>query len=155
MLLSWSGCTSAYGPGTIADHVEVLQTYERSVLGLVATRQLEALKDDTTCRDRLEGEAVDLPGTAAKVADRVEIGGIVISFADIVFLRAEAGQVVACALEDDSLHLVVETMALVKPMSPSVARCRCTRTTQVWQAAEVQLACAWYDDSGDTVVLRK
>ena len=85
----------------------------------------------------------------ATIATRMRFCGMDISIGDVVTRDAIPARVTACAVEDGSFFVLVEAFH-----ATGVAlRWRPTHDVQAWPAEEIELACAWYADGEDVVVI--
>ena len=107
------------------------------------------------CRTTLLRQQAPFPNCAAMVSDSLKFKGRQISVGDIVFQSAnDAGKVIACAMENDELFVVVELMDFLENVSLQSAKWQSTNVRAVWGVNSLQLAFAWYNDLDVAVVLR-
>ena len=139
----------------IADHVRNTRCFERSVLSGVTTLAFESAAG-AVAGDCLVGPCAPLPGfPGVHVADKMSIFSTVVSMDDIIFRGEAAGLVVACALEDGRLLVVVDLMVKIAIRSSHTVVFSLAGQHEVWSAAEVQHCLGWYcQPDGSFVVIR-
>lgn len=131
----------------VAENVKNTSTFEFSVLAGVVNH---CFATASTLHNCLLGFKSPLPDLLnAMVADKLDIGGMVIHSSDVVLAGDScAGFVVACLGDDAGLFVVVSVLRLVRELSQHAAVWEDTRNRQLWRVQAFQLPLAWYP-SGD------
>jgi hypothetical protein len=139
----------------IADNIRNTRCFERSVLSGVTTLAFESAAG-AVAGDSLVGRCAPLPGfPGVQVADKMSIFSTVVSMDDIIFRGEAAGLVVACALENGRLLVVVDLMVKIAIRSSHTVVFSLAGQHEVWSAAEVQHCLGWYcQPDGSFVVIR-
>jgi hypothetical protein len=139
----------------IADNVRNTRCFEQSVLSGVTTLAFESAAG-AVAGDFLVGQRAPLPGfPGVQVADKMSIFNIDVSVDDIIFRGEAAGVVVACALENGCLLVVVDLLVKIAIRSSHTVVFSLAGQHAVWSAAEVGHCLAWYcQPDGSFVVIR-
>ena len=120
-----------------ADPVHNLAVFERSVLSRMLNSQLQA--PIARGGDRLIGVVTALPDMpATRVANSLECSSVVFAVDDVVCNADAFGVVIACALEEGSLLLVLEELRVAA--APLVRK---AGVLVVWRPDQCELATAW------------
>ena len=89
-----------------------------------------------------------------QVAKTMCIGSLMISVGDLVARGRDAGVVVACALEGETLMLIVDSLLKVADVTANAVRLRSSGELAVWRAAEARGCLAWRcEPDGSTLLL--
>jgi hypothetical protein len=139
----------------IADHIRNTSSFEKSVLSGVTTLAFENAATGHA-GDCLVGRCAPLPGfPGVHVADKMSIFNIDVSVDDIILRGDAAGVVVACALENGRLLVVVDLMVEVRNLSSHTSVFNLAGQHEVWSAADVGHCLVWYcQPDGSFVVIR-
>jgi hypothetical protein len=139
----------------IADHIRNTSCFEQSVLSGVTTLAFESAAV-ALAGDCLVGRCALLPGfPGVQVADKMSIFNIDVSVDDIIVRGEEAGVVVACALENGRLLVVVDLLVKTANVSSHTDVFSLAGQHGVWSAAEVGHCLGWYcQPDGSFVVIR-
>jgi hypothetical protein len=139
----------------IADHIDNTRCFEQSLLSGVTTQAFEyaAVAEAGDC---LVGRCAPLPGfPGVCVADKLSVLNIEVSVDDIIVRGADAGVVVACALEGGRLLVVVDVLVQTGIRSSHTAVFQSAGQQDVWSASDVGHCLAWYNQpDGSFVVIR-
>jgi hypothetical protein len=139
----------------VADHIRNTRCFEQSVLSSVTTLAFESAAK-AQAGDCLVGRCAPLPGfPGVHVADKMSIFNIDVSVDDIILRGDAAGVVVACALENGRLLVVVDLMAQVGIRSSHAVVFKLAGQHDVWSAADVGHCLGWHCQAdGSFVVIR-
>jgi hypothetical protein len=143
-----------------AENVTNTTNFEEAVLSRKCLWQEEQLKQqqDDYMQTQLLGETTVFVGFEnARMALHADACNKRISAGDIVCMGTRAGAVIACAMEDGGLFLLVREFAQTRRISEVSACWRdISARPGLWAANSIELALAWYysdKDSGDLVIL--
>ncbi len=137
----------------VAEHLKNTSDFESSLCGSVLTLQLQP-RDDDVFFDGLIGRTQVLEGFAnARVADRLCYSSMAIKVGEVVSRAAEAGIVVACALERAEMFVIVALASKVADVTATAVRLRRTEQLIVWRAAEVRQSLGWRPEADGTLLL--
>ena len=140
---------------SVTEHIRNTSDYETSACCSVLTLQLQH-RDDEQLFDGLIGRTARMADhPRARVANTLTVGCLAIGVGEFVFRSHAAAVVVACALEDNTLFVLVALAMKVADVTPHGIRVRGADKLAVWPAAEVQHCLAWRPDAdGTTILLR-
>ena len=127
----------------MSNRVRNTTTFETSVLAGMLNMQVESIgqlgQDFELMRN-----ATPFPGLEASVVgDTVSINGVGMSVDDIVLYNDTAGKVIACVQEGEEFSLVVDSLAMHRPLTPHAYICALQSRRVVWNAKLVRPALAW------------
>ena len=140
---------------SVADRVDNLCTYERSVLSGVLTETMhdeEAEFDNGLVTRQIS--STEYP--AAAFSRRMIICGLSMEVGDVVLREdRELGRVVACAQENAAMMIIVERATFLRHRSRNSSIFQFTGQLSVWAPTAVSLAIAWYNmhDSDSCIVV--
>jgi hypothetical protein len=139
----------------IADHIDNTRCFEQSLLSGICTQAFEYAAV-AEAGDGLVGRCAPLPGfPGVHVADKLSVLNIEVSVDDIIVRGADAGVVVACALEVGRLLVVVDLLVQTGIRSSHTAVFQSAGQQDVWRASDVGHCLAWYNQpDGSFVVIR-
>ncbi len=89
----------------------------------------------------------------ARIADRLTCYGMQVAITDVVLFRGAAGCVLACAMEGQSLFVVVDEWLRVAQISEHSSAWRAAKRHAVWPADKLEMPIAWYAEAGSWVVV--
>ena len=139
----------------IADHIDNTRCFEQSLLSGVTTQAFEyaAVAEAGDC---LVGRCAPLPGLpGVRVADKLSVLNIEVSVDDIIVRGADAGVVVACALEGGRLLVVVDLKVQTSNRSNHTAVFQLAGQHDVWSASDVGHCLAWYNQPDGSFVVNR
>jgi hypothetical protein len=139
----------------IAEHVRNTSTFEASVMSGVMTAAFK-VAGVASLGDSLLGKVANLPGHPhIQVADKMAIHNFEVAYGDVILRGDSAGIIVACALENEQLMVVVDLMVQCSKVSDHTRAFQRVGSTDVWHASEVSHCIAWYTNpDGSVVVIR-
>ena len=128
---------------SIGNRVRNRTTFEKSVLSGMLNSQVQSIGQ--LGQDfELMHNAIPFPGLETSVVgDTVSINGVGMSVDDIVLYNDTAGKVIACIQEGDEFSLVVDELAMHRPLTPHAYICALQGRRVVWNAKLVRPALAW------------
>ena len=137
----------------IAEHVDNLSSYERTVLSGVCTAVFQ--DHNAVLADGLVGHKARLPGSpSVLIGDKTRIMGTTIAIDDMVLCSTGIGMVVAIAEEHGTNFVVVDVLERGVPVTERHCSHRLTGGRQLWPVSAVSLPVAWYRlEDGAWVVL--
>jgi hypothetical protein len=138
----------------IAEKVANTVAFERSVLSGLLT---VSLRDDSTLLDGpvLLGHTAVWPGfdPPVIVANRMMVFGFEVSVADVMLCGDAAGQLLACAQQEQEFFCIVSLLQPLERITMHVSAYRRTAERAVWRATEFAHALAWRDRPDGTVIV--
>ena len=139
---------------SIAEHIDTTATYETSLLSGVTTKHRQQLNEGHV-HNCLIGRSSPVPGSPAKVANRLSCNGLVISVKEFVLLGRSMGEVVAAIQHVNGLFILVEVKEPCGDLLPHSKRYRPKGTRECWPAEALEQSVAWYFSDGgrDVTVL--
>ena len=133
----------------VADRVDNLRCYERSVLSGVVTDRLNKLGEQPYELDHLDGtRASSSEYPMATFSKRLTLTrGLDLEVGDVVIREDdhELGRIAACAQEKATLMIIVERAALLRHRSRNSSIFEFTGELAIWAPTVVRAAPAWYN----------
>ena len=136
----------------IADHVRNTSVFEKSVMAGVLNVQMQRAREANSVQ-WLRGSLQRWQ--SAWLAPHMCCSGLLVSVGDIIFRGTVAGQILACAVEDDTAYVLVEELVKTSTISTHSDSWTCMGGRAVWRAAHLEQTLAWYVRlDGHTVIIR-
>ncbi len=124
---------------SVAEKADNTSLYESSVLASIMTVQGQEAEEGGSYVDGLVGGTSCLECfPRALVANKVSIGCLMVIVGDFVARRTDASIVVVCALEGETLLLIIASTLKVADVTSKIVRLRRSSELAVWRAAEVR-----------------
>ena len=133
------------------EHIRNTQTLEKSILAAVTNDQVRRLNERESHRGLIG--ATKLVGHTLYAAG-VNVLSMAISVGDIIRMGDECGEVVACALEDCVHYVIVETLELLRHVSPHSNAWRKDAGMEAWKVLDCEQVAAWYQENDYLIVLQ-
>ena len=133
------------------EHIRNTQTLEKSILAAVTNDQVRRLNERESHRGLIG--ATQLVGHTLYAAG-LNVLSMAISVGDIIRMGDECGEVVACALEDCVHYVIVETLELLRHVSPHSNAWRKDAGMEAWKVLDCEQVSAWYQENDYLIVLQ-
>lgn len=138
----------------VTEQVCNTRRFEASTLAGNMASQKHSLQDGNACGDGLRGDRgslVEFP--SARVADSLVYGQLRLKTGDLAQHRRGTGLILACALEDGALFVIVNRLDKVQELSPHCSKWRHQPGFDVFDIAGVTTPLAWQEMPDDTVLV--
>ena len=135
------------GVKSVADRVDNLCSFERTVLSGIMTERMNALGEESGEENRLVGPQVSSSEyRAAAFTRRLTVDGLGLEVGDVVLREDhELGRIVACAQENADLMIIVEGATFLRHRSRNSSIFEFTGQLSIWSPFGVRVATAWYN----------
>ena len=135
------------------EHIKNTMTFEKSILAAVTNEQVRRLNERDSNRGLIG--ATQLVGQTLYAAE-LNVLSMAISVGDIIRMGGQCGEVVACALQlEDCIHyVIVETLELLRHLSPHSNAWRKDEGMEVWKLLDCEQVSAWYQENDSLIILQ-
>ena len=149
------GSTSGCAPPRSTAIIGGRYNYEISVLPAIINDQVRAL-NERAWQSGLSGTTGPLPGVeSALISDRLDVLGLQVAVANLVFRESSLGVVKAYCRERDICYVIVDVLEWCADVSEHSSRWKYDpRAREIWQATDIALPLAWqYDPRARGIVV--
>ena len=91
--------------------------------------------------------------TDARISDALTSGGMNVHVDDVVLCGRDVGVCLACLDDGGELLLLVELLDIEEELSPQSASWLQTTRRALWSAESSELATAWREEGGNSIVV--
>ena len=138
----------------IGNRIDDQGRFEPTLLTLATMHQKSSLRDARTTFGLIG--PTKTAGHGLVMGARLEHGGKSICVGDVVFLYGmRPGMVKACVRQNVTLLVIVQLYQLREKISEHSGTWQLSEVREAWQAKDVQLALAWYEQGENTTVIKR